>query len=161
MKQTNLELERRDGIRRHFRFDWEEVAFHNADYRAYVEVERDRLGEDHPLFLTQYRLLPIRGGGGFLSAQQRSQLQGSHSRRHAPAPRTVYVAGIDIAGEAEGREDALWTAARPKQDSTVLTIGELDYTSGDDAAGQPRIRVVEHYWCTAKQPGSPPRSSHA
>ncbi len=26
VKQTNLELERRDGIRRHFRYDWEEVA---------------------------------------------------------------------------------------------------------------------------------------
>jgi hypothetical protein len=29
VKQANLELERKDGVRRHFRFDWEEVARYN------------------------------------------------------------------------------------------------------------------------------------
>jgi len=38
VKQTNLELERRDGVRRHFRYDWEEVARYNAEYQAYVEA---------------------------------------------------------------------------------------------------------------------------
>jgi len=84
VKQTNNELERRDGVRRHFRYDWEEVARYNPDYLAYVEGERERLGENHPLCLTQYCLLPIRGGGGFVSAQQRAQLRGEHKRRHHP-----------------------------------------------------------------------------
>ncbi|GAI39601.1 unnamed protein product, partial [marine sediment metagenome] len=35
-------------------------------------------------FLTQYRLLPIRGGGGFLSRQQLAQLKGRHARKHRP-----------------------------------------------------------------------------
>jgi hypothetical protein len=78
VKQTNLELERKDGIKRHFRYDWEEIAKYNLDYLAYVEAERERLGENHPLFLTQYRLLPIHGGGGFFSRQQLAQLQGEH-----------------------------------------------------------------------------------
>ena len=65
MKQTNLELERKDGIKRHFRYDWQVIAKYNPNYLAYVEGERQRLGEDHPLFLTQYRLMPIQGGGGF------------------------------------------------------------------------------------------------
>ena len=73
-------VERKDGTRRHFRYDWQEVAKYNPDYLAYVEAERERLGENHPLFLTQYRLLPIHGGGGFLSPQQRAQLQGDHTR---------------------------------------------------------------------------------
>jgi len=64
IKQTNLELEKADGIRRHFRFDWQEVARHNPGYRDFVESERARLGEDHPLFRSQYALLPIRSGGG-------------------------------------------------------------------------------------------------
>jgi hypothetical protein len=68
VKQANLELERQDGIKRHFRYDWQEIARHNPDYRAYVEGERERLGENHPLFLTQYRLLPIRGGRRFLES---------------------------------------------------------------------------------------------
>ncbi len=149
VKQTNLELEKRDGIRRHFRYDWEEVAKYNPDYRAYVEAERERLGENHPLFLTQYRLLPIRGGGGYLSPQQRAQLQGRHTRKHQAEPGRVYVAGIDLAGEAEAGD--YLTAGSPWQDATVVTIGELDFALGDDINKQPRINVVEHYWWTGKK----------
>jgi len=31
IKQTNCELERRDGVKRHFRYDWQEVAKYNPD----------------------------------------------------------------------------------------------------------------------------------
>ena len=148
VKQTNLELERRDGIKRHFRYDWQEIARHNPDYLAYVEAEKERLGENHPLFLTQYRLLPIRGGGGFLSQQQLAQLKGRHSRKHRGERGKVYIAGIDIAGEAGG--DYL-SAPKPQQDSTVVTIGELDFSICDDIRKQPRIRVVEHYRWTGEK----------
>ena len=151
VKQTNLELERKDGIKRHFRYDWEEVARYNPDYLAYVAAEKERLGENHPLFLTQYRLLPIRGGGGYLSRQQISQLRGEHSRQRRSVPGSVYIAGIDLAGEAEETEGAYLRAVKPRQDSTVVTIGELDYSVGDEVMQQPRIKVVEHYWWTGKQ----------
>jgi len=150
VKQTNLELERKDGIKRHFRYDWQEVAKYNPDYLAYVEAERERLGENHPLFLTQYCLLPIHGGGGYLSPQQRAQLQGEHIRRHQPDLSRVYVAGIDLAGEAEEVEGAHLRALKPRQDSTVVTIGELDFSTSD-VQRQPRIHVVEHYWWTGKK----------
>jgi len=148
VKQTNLEQERNDGIRRHFRYGWQEIAKYNPDYLAYVEGERERLGENHPLFLTQYRLLPIRGGGGYLSAQQRAQLQGEHAGKHHPEHGKVYVAGIDLAGESEEEEGAYLRAAKPRQDSTVVTIGELDFSACDDVQKQPKIRIVEHYWWT-------------
>jgi hypothetical protein len=148
VKETNLELERRDGVRRHFRYDWEEVARYNPDYRAYVEAERERLGESHPLFLTQYRLLPVQGGGGFLSAQPRAQLRGEHARKHEPSNRGIYVAGIDIAGEAE---DNGVISQSQRRDSTVVTIGELDYTLCDELVRQPRVSVVEHYAWTGKR----------
>jgi hypothetical protein len=151
VKQTNQELEKRDGIRRHFRFDWQEVARYNPDYLAYVEAERERLGENHPLFLTQYCLQPIRGGGGFLSTQQRAQLSGDHPRKHAPESGKVYVAGIDLAGEAEEGEDAVLRSIKPRQDSTVITIGELDFEHTNDINKQPVVRVVEHYWWTGRK----------
>jgi len=44
--QTNLELERRDGIRRHFTADWTAVADFNSAYARYVEGERARLGDN-------------------------------------------------------------------------------------------------------------------
>lgn len=150
VKQSNLELERKSGVRRHFEYDWQEVAKHNPDYLRYVEAERERLGEDHPLFQTQYCLKPLHGGGGFLSPTQLAQLQGQHSRRHAPEGPGVFVAGVDLAGEAEGAEDAALRALKPAQDSTVVTIGRLDFSTGDAVVKTPRIEVVEHYWWTGK-----------
>ncbi|MBI4286810.1 MAG: hypothetical protein HY671_00075 [Chloroflexi bacterium] len=150
-KQVNLELERKDGIRRHFSYDWQEVAKHNPDYLAYVEGERQRLGESHPLFLTQYCLRPLAGGGGFLSGSQRAQLQGSHARRRRPSGgKQAFVAGIDIAGQAEEGEDAALRALKPRQDSTVVTIGGLDYSVCDAVVRQPRLLIVEHRWWTGK-----------
>jgi hypothetical protein len=147
VKQSNLELERQDGVRRHFRYDWEEIASYNPDYRAYVEAERERLGENHPLFLTQYRLLPLQGGGGFLSRQQLAQLEGEHARKRRAEKGKVYIAGIDIAGETEEeRYDP-----KPRQDSTVVTIGELDFSICDEIQKQPRIKVVEHYRWTGQK----------
>jgi hypothetical protein len=157
VKQSNLEQEKQDGIRRHFRYDWQEVAKHNPDYLAYVENERRRLGEDHPLFQTQYCLQPVRGGSGFLSAQQRAQLQGAHARRHTPESGKVYVAGIDLAGEAENIQSVLLNAARPHQDATVLTIAELDFSAASAFQKQPSVKVVEQYWWT----GTPHAEIHA
>ena len=133
-KQRNLELERKDGLRRHFEFDWQEVAKHNPAYLHYVEAERERLGESHPLFQTQYCLRPISGGGGFLSPSQRAQLQGEHGRLHRAERGATYVAGLDLAGEGEiGTHDA-----------TVLTIGELDFSGVSDFMKLPQVKVVEH-----------------
>jgi hypothetical protein len=148
VKQTNLELERKDGLKRHFRYDWQEVAKYNPDYLAYVENERRRLGENHPLFLTQYRLLPIHSGGGFLDPRQRAQIDGRHDRRHQPEPGKVYLAGIDLAGEAE--EEAP-TSLNSRRDATVVTIGELDFSLCSDTMSEPAIRIVEHFWWTGRK----------
>jgi len=151
VKQTNLELERHDGVKRHFRYDWQEVAKYNPSYLAYAETERQRLGENHPLFLTQYRLLPIHGGEKYLSPQQRAQLQGEQPRKHQPEMGRIYVAGIDLAGEAEEEEGAQLRALKPRKDSTVATIGELDFSICSDVQKHPKINVVEHYWWTGQK----------
>ncbi len=136
VKQTNLELERKDGIQRHFRYDWQQVAGHNPDYRDYVLAERERLGEDHPLFRTQYALLPLQGGGRMLGRMQLAQLQGHHSRQRSPSTAgAFYVAGIDLAGEEPGGVDPT-----PGRDSTALAIAAV--SSGD---GGPHLEVVELY----------------
>jgi len=96
--------------------------------------------------------VPISGGGGFLNSAQRAQLQGGHSRLHHPEPGKVYVAGIDLAGEAEGIEDAVLRYLKPRQDSTVVTIAEIDTRAVLTllVPQQPKINVVEHYWWTGK-----------
>lgn len=141
VKASNLELEKKDGVKRHFRYDWQEVGKYNPSYKDYVKKERERLGEDHPLFRTQYLLLPITGGGGFLSRQQIALLLGSHPRLREPAPGKIYIAGIDIAGEKEeGKEKGLMLP-QARQDSTVITVAEV--VAG--AAKEPALNIVEHY----------------
>jgi hypothetical protein len=147
MKQLNLELERRDGLRRHFQYDWEVVAHYNPAYRRYVEGERARLGADHPLFLTQYCLRPLGRGGRLFSVGQLEQMRGDHPRQRR-AGEAIYVAGIDVAGEDEEAEDAALRRLKPLRDSTVVTIAELGFPVGSPALPGPVIRIVEHYWRT-------------
>ena len=151
IKQTGHELEKKDGIKRCFRYDWQEVAKYNPDYLSYVESEREHLGENHPLFLTQYRLMPIQGGGGFFSTQQKAQLQGNHSRKNRLEKGKMYVAGIDLAGEAEEDEVHMLDAVKSRRDSTVVTIGELDFSLCDGLQHQPVIKIIEHYQWTGKK----------
>jgi hypothetical protein len=136
-KQRHLELERTDGVRRHFEYAWEEVARYNPAYERYVEAERERLGEQHPLFLTQYCLKPIAGRGRLFSPGQLAQLQGRHARQQAPRPGETYVAGLDLAGGAGETPSA-------DQDATVLTIVRASYPA-DGLVQEPRLEVIEHY----------------
>jgi hypothetical protein len=147
VKQANLELERKDGIRRHFRYDWQEVGQYNPDYAQFVQAERQRLGEEHPLFRTQYALLPITHGGGFLSRQQIALVLGEHQRQSQPEGKRTYIAGIDMAGEHEPEMtewDALGNDRGRGCDSTVITIAEVDATN----PWQPLLKVVEQYQWT-------------
>jgi len=166
IKQTNLELEKKDGIKRHFGYDWQEIAKYNDAYRKYVEAERIRLGEAHPLFRTQYALLPVSGGGGFLSRQQIVLMQGTHQRLSYPENNKVYIAGIDLAGEREEemslrakRSNLIsprdcFVASTPRndgrsQDSTVITVAQIEAVPHSYLkVAEPSLKVVEHYQWT-------------
>ncbi len=65
------------------------------------------------------------------------------------------MAGVDLAGEAEAAsegpvEDAMVRAVKPRQDSTVATIAELDFSVADEVNPDPGIKVVEHCWWTGR-----------
>ena len=152
VKQANLELEGKDGIKRHFRYDWQEVGRYNPDYVKFVEAERQRLGEEHPLFRTQYALLPITRGGRFLSRQQIALVLGEHQRQSHPSAgsgqaaegKRTYIAGVDLAGEHEPElttEEATGNRRGRGHDSTVITIAEVAAAS----PSQPVLKVVEQY----------------
>lgn len=150
-KQVNLALEAKDGVRRHFQYDWQIAALYNPGYRSFVEREIARLGMDHPIVRTQYCLETLGGAAGFLNEQQRAQLRGDHPRQHAASPGREYVAGIDVAGEDEEAADAALRALKPRKDSTVITVAELDWSPISDLVLEPRLRVVEHYWWTGRK----------
>ena len=155
--QSNLELERRDGVRRHFQYDWTAVAELNPEYGRYVEAERARLGEGHPLFQTQYALKTVSGGRLF-RAGQRAQLQGTHARQSAAAQSESYVAGLDVGGQeldavgpstlrpgSRSGESPLATGrAAAGHDPTVLTVARVVAPPSDALVPEPRLEVVEH-----------------
>jgi hypothetical protein len=110
-----------------------------------VESERRRLGETHPLFLTQYCLKPIAGGGRLFTPAQRAQLDGSHERIASPVLGESYVGGLDLGG---GADFPTPPAERGKvsevHDATVLTIGRLIYDGALPWFTEPRVEIVEH-----------------
>lgn len=142
--EANLAAERRDGIRRHFAYPWWVVAEHNPAYGRYVEGERARLGADHPLFKTQYELVPIAGAAGFFSPAQRALLAGSHPRRTAAAD-GVYVAGLDVAGGAEEDPTRLSSGAGRDADATVLLVARLEQGGMAGVAGAPLLLIEGAY----------------
>ena len=110
----------------------------NAEYARYVEAERLRLGDGHPLFRTQYCLKTISGEGRLFNGSQRAQLQGVHPRRHEPAAGETYVAGLDVGGQ-------VFDAARNSHhDATVLTVARVFSPAADALVREPRLEIVEH-----------------
>ncbi|MDE2696697.1 MAG: hypothetical protein OXH97_09320 [Chloroflexota bacterium] len=131
----HLDAEQSGGPRRHFRYDWERVADSNPAYGAYVEGERARLGERHPIFRTQYLLEVLHDEDRLLDPAVRAQIEGNHERLRSPLPGEHYVAGLDLAGPAlDGR------AHNADRDWTVLTVARVRSTAG----GLPAFEVVEH-----------------
>lgn len=139
-KQSHLALQRRDGIRRHFEVDWTVVAEQDPTgaYGRYVEGERDRLGEDHPLFMTQYRMITIPGQGRLFKAADRALLQGTHPLLDGPVAGETYVAGVDVGGSGE-------FGASGEHDLTVLTLARAYQLVG--VGDEPRLAadLVRHY----------------
>ncbi|HXH23087.1 MAG TPA: hypothetical protein VNN10_13770 [Dehalococcoidia bacterium] len=144
-KQHCLELERRDGVRRHFEFDWQVVGSYNPAYADFAREQMAYLGAAHPLFLTQYCLQPLPGAGRLLSATQLSLLRGSHAWLDAPLPGDVYVAGLDLGGEA-----APDSPAGSRHDSTALTLARLLPAGSGVPFVQSQLEVVRVYTWTGE-----------
>ncbi len=134
-RQAHMAAERRDGIRRHFEFDWSVVAASNPRYGAFVREEEARLGSDHPMFQTQYCLRTLPGAGRLLGPNQLTLLRGAHAALDGPVQGESYVAGLDVAGEASDGGGS--------HDATVLTIGRVVEAGGPwEESG---VEVVRHY----------------
>ena len=143
-KARHLEAERAGGPRSHFRFDWEAVAEHVPAFGDYVESERARLGERHPLFRTQYLLETLEDQDRLFDRATLAQLEGDHPRLAAPEAGERYIAGLDLAGPDLPAEADFGAPAPPSvrdRDWTVLTVARV---ADDEDRGAPTIEVVEH-----------------
>lgn len=100
-------------IRFHHEVGWHEVSASIPAYGDYVRYERQRLGANHPLYLSQYELVASDAAGRLFSPGQLAMLEGLHPREQAPRPGERYVGGLDLGGEGQGA------------DATVLSIARL------------------------------------
>jgi len=149
-RAEHIEAERRDGVRRAFRSDWEDVARCVPAYHDYVAGERERLGERHPLFRTQYLLEEVDEAGRLFDEATLAQIQGAHARLRSPFPGERYVAGLDLAGPnlagpelaVSGAAGATGSGSRDR-DWSVLTIARVR-TGPHGLADLSLVEVVEH-----------------
>ncbi|HZS00770.1 MAG TPA: hypothetical protein VFE37_18780 [Chloroflexota bacterium] len=153
----NQALAAEDGVQRHFAYDWTVGAAAIAAYGAYVAAERDRLGEGHPLFQTQYALRSVAGSGRLLGPAHLAQLAGTHARERRPQPGAVYVAALDCAGEEESSPALPWEggsdghfAPHARRDSAVLTLARLTRPRVLGVE-EPHLEIVEHYVWTGRK----------
>ncbi len=140
-----LKEEEADGRQRVFYVTWEDVAREVPQYGDYVRQEIARKGRHHPLIKTQYYLEEIDAEGRMFDDRRQALMQGDHLRLGRPeGRRPVYAATLDVAGEDEEMTGDELRSAKPRKDSTVATIFEVDLsTLKDPLLAAPSYRVVD------------------
>jgi hypothetical protein len=146
-KRAAEEAQQNDGIQRVFVLTADQVGMEVPPYRLYVEGEVAKLGREHPFIRTQYFSEEVEALSGMFPPGRIAMLHGEHTRQEAPLPGHVYAFLIDVAGESDHSSvEATPVQALPqqkKQDSTVLTIIDVDLASlSDELVCAPVYRAV-------------------
>ena len=139
------EAEARDGIRRVFQVNAEEVRQEVPAYGMFVDEQIARMGRNHPMVRSQFFSEEIDFAGGLFTASRLGLMQGAHAALETPLPGKRYALLIDLAGEDEAlRQGGANTALEnPDRDLTAVTVVELDFSLlGEDLVGKPIYRVV-------------------
>ena len=132
------------GLPLHYTVSWQEVARDVPIYGQYVERERQRLGAQNPLYLSQYELIASRTSARLLSAEALARIEGSHALLDGPRAGERYVAGLDPAGTGP---DATVLAIGRIQPGRRLEIVAFETWQGADLAGfAPRIAGIAARW---------------
>lgn len=116
MRSTLGARERADGIRRVYCYPWQHVAKSVPLYRAHVDEQKRVLGEDNPLFLSQYSLVEVAELAGMFPPDVRAGMCGTHARHQEPVAECVYYFSIDVGGEDRDAGDG------SDHDATAVTI---------------------------------------
>ena len=139
------------GPRRHHQASWREVAAVLPAYGAYVEAERERLGASHPLFLSQYELVPGEVAGRLLTRNLLAALEGGHDPLAAPDAGERYVAGLDFGGEGEDADATVLTIARvesPASDGALAcrVVAQREWRGAPYASVLGEVRALDRLW---------------
>lgn len=127
--QTALQAQKKDGIKRVFMADADQVGKVNPWYKKYVLSEIDKLGRQHPLIKTQYFNELIDAQASMFNPTRRALMQGNLNKAHtSPIAGNLYAFCIDVAGQDEALLN-LDGMGNPGRDFTRLTILEIDLST--------------------------------
>jgi hypothetical protein len=139
------EAQAKDGRRRVFVLDADQVAAEVPAYGQFVAEQVRRLGRQNLMVRTQYYSEEIDAEGGLFPPQRTVLMQGTHQPRTEPESGKTYAFLIDVAGEDEEQTNDLAAAAlaNPARDATALTIIEVDTaTLADPLIAAPTYKAL-------------------
>jgi hypothetical protein len=152
------QAELRDGRRRAFVLQAEQVAQEAPSYGDYVAGQVAILGRYHPLICTQYFSEELDAQGGMFNPARLARLRGDHPHCWQPQAGRSYAMLLDVAGQEEAQTsladldyapnmDGLGLPGglrNPRRDASALTIVEVDLSGlGQSLQARPLYRVVE------------------
>jgi hypothetical protein len=124
-KRAALEAEKKDGCKRLFELNSDQVRLEVPSYGKFVDGEIAKLGRNHPFVRTQFFSEEIDARSGMFPPERLALMKGTHSYYHEPKPGLTYAFCIDVGGE-EFDASAEVSAAR---DSTALTVFQIDFST--------------------------------
>jgi hypothetical protein len=92
------EAQARDGLRRVFTLDADQVAAEVPDYGRHVAEQVARLGRQHLMVRTQYFNEEIAGADGLFNPARLALMQGEHGEQFSPIPGRLYALTVDVGG---------------------------------------------------------------
>lgn len=138
------EAEARDGIKRVFIYNADDVRAEVKAYGRFVDTQVQRLGRNHPLIKSQLFSEEIDAEGGMFTTERRALMQGHHAWRETPEPDKIYAMLLDVAGEDEAAtEDGDFELSNQHRNHTAVTVVEIDLsTLSVEAVKAPTYRTV-------------------
>jgi hypothetical protein len=123
-----LELQKRDGRRRVFMVDADQVRKSNPWYGKYVDSEILKLGRQHPLIKSQYFNELIDAKTGMFPARRLALMLGDQPAQAEPIAGRIYAMTVDVGGQDEALMN-LDGMGNPGRDYVTADIHDVDLSS--------------------------------
>ena len=137
----------RDGIRRLFTVDGNDIAKVHPPYGQFMDAELSRLGANNPIVVSQYLCREIDAQARMFTAARQALMQADSPSHASPVPGTPCAFLIDVAGQ----DETLLTSqelGNPGRDSTTLSIVDIDLSTVATLRS-PTYRVIHRQSWTA------------
>lgn len=121
------EAEKKDGIKRVFKYTSKDVRKIVPAYGQFVDSEITKLGREHPLVKTQYFCERIDAQAGMFNAGRRALMLGDQPAQEEPIPGHIYAFLMDVAGQDEASMNLDEVGrTNPGRDEVTLDIIDVD-----------------------------------